>query len=76
MKVAIIGAGVSGLASARNAVQNNVDCVVFEATDTVGGTWAYTDEVITDEHDVPVHASIYKSMKFVIITINVQVTYP
>lgn len=64
MKVAIIGAGVSGLASARNAVQHNVDCVVFEATDSVGGTWAYSDEVITDDRDVPVHASIYKSLRF------------
>lgn len=68
MKVAIIGAGVSGLAAAQNAVQYNLECVVFEATDTVGGTWAYTDEVLTDEHDVPVRGSIYKSLRFVFIT--------
>ena len=36
-RVAIIGAGVSGLAAAKNLVHHNP--TVFEASDSVGGVW-------------------------------------
>jgi oxygen-dependent protoporphyrinogen oxidase len=36
-KVAVIGAGITGLTAAFELKQGNVDCVVFEASDRVGG---------------------------------------
>jgi dimethylaniline monooxygenase (N-oxide forming) len=43
-KVAIIGAGASGLASARRALEYGVEIVVFEASDHIGGIWVYSEE--------------------------------
>ena len=37
--VAIIGAGVAGLATARVLLQQGVDCTLFERSDVLGGVW-------------------------------------
>jgi dimethylaniline monooxygenase (N-oxide forming) len=37
--VAIIGAGVSGLATARVLIQQGIDCTVFERAPVLGGVW-------------------------------------
>jgi dimethylaniline monooxygenase (N-oxide forming) len=37
--VAIIGAGVAGLATARVLVQQGLDCTVFERASVLGGVW-------------------------------------
>ncbi|BBO22852.1 MAG: hypothetical protein AMXMBFR19_00900 [Chthonomonadaceae bacterium] len=37
MRVAVIGAGISGLAAARQLKRAGIDCVVFEKSDRVGG---------------------------------------
>ncbi|EXB38193.1 putative flavin-containing monooxygenase 1 [Morus notabilis] len=38
-KIAIIGAGVSGIAAAKQLAHHNP--VVFEASDTIGGVWSH-----------------------------------
>ena len=38
-KVVVIGAGMSGLATAHRLAQADIDFVVFEKNDDVGGTW-------------------------------------
>ena len=52
-KVCIIGAGASGLCTARQIIKINNELesdatkltpVIFEKNDAVGGTWIYTDE--------------------------------
>ncbi|CAD5212879.1 unnamed protein product [Bursaphelenchus okinawaensis] len=40
-RVAVIGAGPSGLAAARQAIAHNVTPVVFEQRDVIGGRWSY-----------------------------------
>ncbi|XP_067940430.1 flavin-containing monooxygenase 5-like [Watersipora subatra] len=40
MKVAIIGAGISGLLSLKNGLEENLDAVCYELTDHVGGLWS------------------------------------
>lgn len=37
--VAIIGAGVAGLATARVLIQQGIDCTVFERAPLLGGVW-------------------------------------
>jgi dimethylaniline monooxygenase (N-oxide forming) len=39
-RVAIIGAGVSGLATARILLAQGLDCTLFERRPTLGGVWA------------------------------------
>ena len=38
-RVAVIGAGMSGILAAIELRRREVDCVVFEKADSVGGTW-------------------------------------
>ena len=56
MKVAIIGAGVSGLASARRAIEYNLEVVVFEESDHVGGIWKYSED--PTDGSSPVYANL------------------
>lgn len=63
MKVAIIGAGVAGIAAARRAVQYNLECTIFEAIGSIGGTWVYTENAFTDEFNNPVHSSLFASVR-------------
>ena len=44
LDVAIIGAGISGLATLKNCIQEGLSAVCFERTDHVGGLWQFTDE--------------------------------
>ncbi|EYU34935.1 hypothetical protein ABFS82_11G039700 [Erythranthe guttata] len=43
-RVAIIGAGISGLLACKHAASNGYDPIVFEAQDKVGGLWNQTNE--------------------------------
>lgn len=71
MKIAIIGAGVAGLASARRCLENGFECVVFERTKGVGGTWVYDERIGHDEFGLPIHTSMYKCLKLVIFVYNI-----
>jgi hypothetical protein len=41
--VAVIGAGISGVTTAKNLRQDGLTVVVLEATDHVGGLWQFTE---------------------------------
>merc|ERR1712217_544951 len=38
-RVAIIGAGVAGLQTARQLVEAGIECIIFEKAQDVGGVW-------------------------------------
>ncbi|CAI9108542.1 OLC1v1008167C2 [Oldenlandia corymbosa var. corymbosa] len=69
LKVAVIGAGVSGLLAARELQRVGLNAVVYERSDQIGGTWAYTPEVEEedplglDPNRKIVHSSLYKSLR-------------
>lgn len=44
MRVAVIGAGVSGLAAARCLRAEGIEAVVFEQTGEIGGVWKFHEE--------------------------------
>lgn len=41
-KVAIIGAGVSGLAAIRSCLEEGLEPTCFERSDDVGGLWKFS----------------------------------
>ena len=43
-RVAVIGAGASGLTSARQALTYGVEPVLFEASHCIGGLWHFKPE--------------------------------
>lgn len=63
--MAIIGCGAAGLAALRHFTADGsaFTCVAYEQTDSVGGTWVYTDQVGMDKYGLPVHSSMYKSLR-------------
>lgn len=67
MRVAIIGAGVAGLASARRCLENGFEIVVYERSKSVGGTWVYDKRVGLDEFGLPIHTSMYQNLMYELI---------
>nr|XP_006128857.1 dimethylaniline monooxygenase [N-oxide-forming] 2 [Pelodiscus sinensis] len=55
-KVAIIGAGVSGLASIKGCLDEGLEPTCFERSDDIGGLWRFKDKVEDGR------ASIYQSV--------------
>lgn len=62
LKIAVVGAGASGLCSAKHALDYGYDVTVYEQNSTVGGTWIYSDQIGSDELGIPIHSSIYKGL--------------
>jgi len=50
-RVAVIGAGVSGLAAAKCLLNEGLEPVVYEQASQIGGLWNY-DEALPDGGDV------------------------
>ncbi|XP_077996718.1 dimethylaniline monooxygenase [N-oxide-forming] 2-like [Glandiceps talaboti] len=49
VRVAVMGAGVSGLVSIKSCVEEGIEPVCFERRSTIGGLWNYSDEVLPEE---------------------------
>lgn len=66
MKIAVIGAGAAGLSALRHCVSgtNGDQVVCYEKTDQIGGTWVYREETGSDKYDLPIHTSMYKSLRY------------
>lgn len=67
MKVAIIGAGASGLASAQEFKSRGHQVTVFEQGSKPGGVWAYSAEEESDllgkNVDTRVYSSLYEDLR-------------
>jgi len=61
-KVAIIGAGPSGLISIKTCIENGLEPVCFEMTDDIGGLWNYKTSLIHQKGSV-MRSTIINSSK-------------
>jgi len=53
LKIAIIGAGPSGITALKNLATNGLDVTCFEMNDQIGGNWVYKDKTG--------HSSVFKT---------------
>lgn len=58
-KIAIIGAGSSGLTSIKCCLEEGLTPVCFEMSDDIGGLWNYKEQAPGEEDRI--NASVYKS---------------
>lgn len=63
MKVAVIGAGVSGLVAIKYSKALGIDVICFEQTNHIGGHWAYSDATGIDQNGLKVHSAMYKNLR-------------
>ncbi|XP_031619198.1 dimethylaniline monooxygenase [N-oxide-forming] 3-like [Contarinia nasturtii] len=63
LNIAVIGAGASGLASAKNALEQGHKVVIFEKGPRLGGIWWYTNRVGKDEYGVEIHTPMYQGLR-------------
>jgi len=52
MRVAVVGAGVSGLAAIKCCRDEGLDVVCFESRDDLGGIWNYSETVYPERPSV------------------------
>ncbi|XP_071476242.1 flavin-containing monooxygenase 5-like [Diadema antillarum] len=52
-RVAVIGAGVSGLVSIKTCLEEGLEPVCFEQTSDIGGVWNFQEEEGVDPHGPP-----------------------
>lgn len=65
LKVAVIGAGAAGLASAKHALDYGYNVTVFEKSEALGGVWYFTNKTGKDAFGVPVHSPQYEGLRCV-----------
>lgn len=63
LNIAVIGAGVTGLVSARHAIDQGHNVIVYEQSEEIGGLWVYTDRTGTNEYGVNIHTAMYTGLR-------------
>lgn len=63
LNVVVIGAGASGLCSAKHCIAHGYDVTIYEQSNELGGVWVYTDEVGKDKYGVNIHTAMYKGLR-------------
>ena len=62
-RIAIIGAGASGMTSAKACLEQNLEPVVFEKTNYTGGLWRFQNKVTEDGIASVMQSTIINSSK-------------
>lgn len=62
LNAAVIGAGTSGLVSAKYALAQGYNVTVYEQTEQFGGIWWYTDKTGKTNYG-HVHSAMYQGLR-------------
>lgn len=64
LNVAVIGAGTSGMASAKHTIAQGFDVTIYEQGEELGGVWWYTDKTGKDQYGVDIHTAMYQGLRY------------
>lgn len=63
LNVAVIGAGTSGLVSAKYLLAQGYNVTVYEQAEQFGGIWWYTDKTGKDQYGQNIHSAMYQGLR-------------
>lgn len=63
LNVCVIGAGASGIGSAKYSLAYGYNVTIFEQAEELGGIWWYTDQVGKNQYGVNVHSPMYEGLR-------------
>ncbi|EEC04606.1 dimethylaniline monooxygenase, putative [Ixodes scapularis] len=63
LRVAVIGAGPSGLTAAKTCLESGLDPVVFEQSDDLGGLWYFDEKVCREGQPSVMRSTVINSSK-------------
>lgn len=63
LNVAIIGAGASGLTSAKYALAHGYNVTIYEQTEQIGGIWWYTNQTGKDQYGNNIYSPMYQGLR-------------
>ncbi|CAN7937600.1 unnamed protein product [Ixodes hexagonus] len=63
LRVAVIGAGPSGLTAAKTCLESGLEPVVFEQSDAIGGLWHFDEKVSRDGQPSVMRSTVINSSK-------------
>lgn len=63
--VAIIGAGSSGLVSAKYALGQGYDVTIYEQNEQLGGIWWFTNETGLNRYGLEIHSPMYTKLRYI-----------
>lgn len=61
--VAVIGAGTSGLVSAKYSIAQGYDVTIYEQNEQLGGVWWYTDQTGINQYGIETHSAMYQKLR-------------
>lgn len=64
LNMAVIGAGPTGLVSAKYSIEQGYNVTIFEQGEELGGLWVYSNEVGTNKYGLNVHSALYNDLRF------------
>lgn len=67
LNVVVIGAGISGLASAKNAIDAGYNVTIYEQAEGLGGIWRYTNQTGKDQYGVNIHSAVYQGLRYLFL---------
>lgn len=64
LKIGIIGAGPSGLSTAKNSIEQGHSVTIYEQNDSIGGIWVYDEAIGKNKYGINIHTPMYEGLRY------------
>ncbi|XP_031623997.1 senecionine N-oxygenase-like [Contarinia nasturtii] len=63
LNIVVIGAGPSGLCSAKYSLAHGYKVTIYEQAGQLGGVWNYTEEVGRNQYGINIHSAMHRELR-------------